>query len=381
MAQEINVDSWRETRRARGEGTISKLPDGTWRARVQYSQPNGKRSDKSKTVKTKTLARDALRELRDAVRGIEAGTKSPQRNHTFGDLVTYYLKEHVNKTVILNPEGRKIAGRKSILPVRSDVQALANYFHQYRLTNITYEDCRKFREDSLKSVTRRGTLRSVASTNKQVARLSAMLRVAVHLGWLSQSPFDGQKPLVNKSHETCRERVLSRAEEVLLLEACTGKRGHLRGLLIAALDTGMRRGEMFKLDWSDVDFHKRRLTLRASTTKTERSRIIPISNRLLVELTRLRDAGTGVGTVFGIRTDVKKAFKAACNEAGITAFTLHDCRHTYVTKVLDAGVPPHIVQQTTGHSTLEMLARYANRTETADEQLLRVLNAPPPQDL
>src|SRR5439155_8639989 len=80
-------------------------------------------------------------------------------------------------------------------------------------------------------------------------------------------------PLISIADERKRERILTRDEELRLLAACENRyQKHLRPILICALDTGMRRGEIFGLKWSDVDFEERILTIRPFNTKTMKDR-------------------------------------------------------------------------------------------------------------
>ena len=163
-----------------------------------------------------------------------------------------------------------------------------------------------------------------------------------------------------------RERILTREEETRLLVACTtpesqGKRSHLRPLLIMALDTGMRRGEIVKLKWSDVDFERRSISVRATTTKTLRPRTIGMTSRLHAELLARWGASeqNADALVFGM-ADVKKSFAAACKAAGIEGFRLHDARHTAITRMIRAGMPAGEVMKISGHTQMTTFARYVN---------------------
>jgi integrase len=89
--------------------------------------------------------------------------------------------------------------------------------------------------------------------------------------------------------ENKRERILTREEEMKLLSACdTPQRAHLKGIVICALDTGMRQGEIFSLRWRDVDLENGLLTIQAFHTKTMKERQVAITTRLKLELERLR---------------------------------------------------------------------------------------------
>jgi integrase len=128
----------------------------------------------------------------------------------------------------------------------------------------------------------------------------------------------------------------------------------------------MRRGEMIQLEWSDVDFENRVIAVRAMTTKTARSRIVPISRRLLEELKALyAKKGTGEESVFGISDNVKNAFASACREAGVENFRLHDCRHTAITRMIQAGMAPMQVMKISGHTQMFTFARYVNADDDA----------------
>lgn len=106
-------------------------------------------------------------------------------------------------------------------------------------------------------------------------------------------------------------------------------RSHLRPILICALDTGMRRGEILSLRWSDVDFEERLLTIRAFNTKTMKERQVSLTTRLALELERLWDASPRVRDqlVFGFTNNVKNSFRSVRTEAGLPDIRFHDLRH------------------------------------------------------
>src|SRR6266542_3432717 len=108
-------------------------------------------------------------------------------------------------------------------------------------------------------------------------------------GIIQVSPFErASTPLISKALETRRTRVLSDDEEKRLLAACdTTARRHLIPVIIAAIDTGARKGELLAVRWSDVDSKQRTITLRSETTKTQQTRAVPMSNRLYNALNEL----------------------------------------------------------------------------------------------
>jgi len=111
-------------------------------------------------------------------------------------------------------------------------------------------------------------------------------------------------------------------------------RKHLRAILICALDTGMRRGEILSLKWSDVDFEERVLTIRAFNTKTMKERQVSLTTRLTLELEKLWDASPKGRDqiVFGFTNNVKNSFRSVRTEAGLPEIRFHDLRHTAATR-------------------------------------------------
>lgn len=129
--------------------------------------------------------------------------------------------------------------------------------------------------------------------------MRAILRFAIQNGWLKQSPFDLGTPLISTFHDVKRERTLSFEEEQRFLLGCeaereisyerggkiiksklTGGRRLLKSLVITALDTAMRKGELLALRWIDVDFTKGIVTVTAFNSKTSKPREIGMTPRV-----------------------------------------------------------------------------------------------------
>lgn len=136
---------------------------------------------------------------------------------------------------------------------------------------------------------------------------------------------------------------------------------------MTALDTGMRRGELLKLVWPDVDFALDLIRVRATNTKTERPRTIGMTPRVREALLALRKIAPPnyEGLVFGIKDTVKNAFLSALREAGIEDFRFHDCRHTAITRMIQAGIPATETMKISGHTQFVTFARYVNINEQA----------------
>lgn len=175
-----------------------------------------------------------------------------------------------------------------------------------------------------------------------------------------------------KADEMNHRKVLSFEEEKRILALCTGPRAICRTILITALDTGMRRGELFKMKWHDIDWKNRWIYVRAENSKTMRERVVPISNRMFDALSFLRKEtaeklGERIGdrTVFGMTGWVQKQIKLLAAEANVPDFRLHDCRHTFATRLIQAGMPPDSVARLLGQSRLHSTYRHIRQDDPA----------------
>ena len=183
-----------------------------------------------------------------------------------------------------------------------------------------------------------------------------MFRKAQEWGKALDNPVKHQRPLrVNNG----RLRYLSLEEMQRLLAVADGV---LHPILIAALYTGLRRSELFRLTWQDVDF--KRGLMRVLHTKNGEGREIPMTDILrdtLQQLPRRLNSDyvfpgkTGHGLV-----DIRKRFNRALREAGIEAFVFHDLRHTFASHLVMAGVDLMTVKEFLGHKDIKMTLRYAH---------------------
>src|SRR5690242_541138 len=217
-----------------------------------------------------------------------------------------------------------------------------------------------------------------------------MLNDAVTNDWLVRSPFSKAKKgeLIGIAHEAKRQVVLSSENEDKLLQACsTSKRRHLRAMIIAAIDTGCRQGELRRLRWSNVDFQANTLRVTSYKGKTVNRRLVPITDRLRAALLdlrakpsvaafrKLRTGETADNTlVLGVVDNVKKSFDAARQEAGLSHIRFHDLRHTAGTFLAYGGMNIALVAEILGHSDPKTTRRYINVTVDTVEAARDILN-------
>ena len=353
-----------EKKRKRASNRYWREIKGNLYARLQYKDESGKRREKLKRIADKRTARTVVEEMRRELK-THGEELFQSEKMTFERFAQIYKKSKLTPAVFEN--GIKISGRKS--NVDWALNALIDFFGSKRLQKIKVKDIENYKHVRLNETTRLGTKRKISTVNRELSVLRTMFNFALQNDWIIQNPFSKAKGLIAVSAETERDRVLSPEEEQRLLDACVDKRAHLKPILICALDTAMRRGEIFKLQWKDVNFTSNEIYISQTNTKTEDSRIVGITSRLREELVNLwevspKDEDT---LVFGITNTIQNSFRTASRIADIKDFRFHDCRHTATTRMIAAGSPHTEVMKITGHTQIKTFLRYLNITpETAN---------------
>ena len=189
-----------------------------------------------------------------------------------------------------------------------------------------------------------------ATLNRDIEVLRHLLYWAVDEGFLTANPI--ARVRLPKQRRKPRP-ILSLAEEAKLLDAAAP---HLRQLIVAALDSGMRRGELLTQLTEHIDLTRRVLLVTHSKTPGGEAREIPLTARLtelLVTLARQKPEGL-VFTFKGRPIHkIKTAWKAAIRRAGIRYLRFHDLRHTFNTRLMEAGVVQDVRKALMGHSSGE----------------------------
>jgi integrase len=298
-----------------------------------------------------------------------------------GELMTFNtLADFFEKTYLKEPQyvdGRKVAGLRDWYNFKLRLVVLKEHFGKRKLRSITYGDIERFRAIRLQTPTRHDKQRSIATVNRELSMLRRVLNVAAQNGWITRNPFTGGKSLIAPGDEKPRERIITKEEESRLLAACTGMRAHLRPIIICALDTGMRRGEILKLKWGDIDFTNRIITVRAFNTKTMRERQVAVTERLAGQMESLYQLSTKEPNAlcFGIVDNVKKSFNTVRRLAGLLDVRFHDLRHTHATRLVSAHIPLSEVGRVLGHTQVNTTYRYVNANVDTARRAAAVLDA------
>lgn len=198
--------------------------------------------------------------------------------------------------------------------------------------------------------------RKPATVNRELTCLKTMFSWAIK----------GKKASVNPVKEVkffkvnnTRIRYLQIDEIDKLIENCDG---HTKPIVVVAVNTGMRRGEILNLQWKDIDFNEGIIFIEIA--KNNERREIPM-NSMIYDLLREQQTESKSKYVFCNKNgvpfgNVRKSYATALKKSGIQNFRFHDLRHTFASHLIMSGVDLTTVKELLGHKTINMTMRYAH---------------------
>jgi integrase len=231
--------------------------------------------------------------------------------------------------------------------------------------------------------------------NRNLERLHAVMSKAIEWKVLTTHPF-AVKQL--KTDRTGRVRYLDENEEQRLRDALVSREDtlrserdsfntwraarhkpqlpprnaayvdHLRPIVLLALNTGMRRGELFHLKWTDVNLNTGWLVVGGSTSKNKQTRRLPLNREAMavIEMWRQQPLCNRANPyVFPGEDDrplttITKAWRGVRKQAALPDFHFHDLRHHFASRLVQSGVDLNTVRELLGHADLKMVLRYAH---------------------
>ena len=244
--------------------------------------------------------------------------------------------------------------QKGFKSKKCSIKRLVTQFGSLTLSQLKTQAVERYQSDLLKEGLK------PSSTNRILTTLKHMFTKAVEWEMATEESLKRVRKVKLLQEHNRRLRFLSKEEIVNLIDACDL---HLRPIVITALNTGMRKGEILTLVWDQVDL-KHGFILLVNTKNGER-REIPINQTLRDALSALPRHITSPyvfwqGEEGKLFKDVKRSFNSACRRAGIKDFHFHDLRHTFASHLVMAGVDITTVKELLGHKTLAMTMRYAH---------------------
>jgi integrase len=333
-------------------------------------------------VTTLEMARGRANEvLADAAKnGTPAVAKPKAKVATFKT----FLDEHYAPWV----EAERKAGKSTV----ANLRAQFGEFDNKAMTDISAWLIEKFKARRLKAGI------SPVTVNRDLDRIRAALNKAVEWKMLDSNPIAGVKR--SKVEDEARVRFLDADDEARLRRSLAAReldrrrrrasgnahaqaRGHeprpewaadeytdhLMPLVLLAMNTGLRRGELLGLSWEAIDRKAKRLKVAAATAKSQRVRYVPLNTEAAEVIECLhKHSPQKVGLVFAgaggaAMTHVKRSWEGVVLAANLADFHFHDLRHHFASKLVMAGVDLYAVKELLGHSDFAMTQRYAHLSQ------------------
>lgn len=322
----------------------------------------------TETFERKTDARRWIQQTESAIREGRYFRTVESKKHTLSELINRYIEQ------VLPRKPKSEAKQLSQLIWWKD--QIGSHF----LSDVTPALIAEQRDKLLNGITYRGTKRSPSTVVRYLAALSHAFRIAVQeWGWLDDNPM---RKVSKPGEPSGRVRYLSNSERKRLLDACKdSKNPYLYIVVVVALATGMRQGEIMNLTWDCVDLEKGRVTLHE--TKNGERRVVTISGyalELLNELECKRRIDTHLlfparkGQKLQKSADLRSPWLVALRKAEITNFRFHDLRHCTASYLAMNGATQMEIAAVLGHKTLQMVKRYSHISEEHSADVLQRMN-------
>jgi integrase len=314
--------------------------------------------NKEKRISTKKkIKSEALIFLTEFEKSLKLKNKRLIKNYTLRD-----LKNEVLKYAITNFDKKTVWEYSNILTKFIDV------ITDIPIKDITVKQIEFFKSERLNSV-------KPATLNKDLGTLKSAFNYALKLNFISENPFNK----VNKITIPDKERLsISEIELNSLLDVIDKK--YFRNIVLFAVNSGLRQGEIINLQWKDIDFSNLTITIRNKATfktKTGKMRIIPLTNKLREILKDIAGNPENVLSINTINPEnyvfkniqgykysgdyITHLFKRYCRKAGLPGkYHFHCLRHTYITNMIRAGININYVKELAGHSEMKTTLIYTH---------------------
>lgn len=306
-----------------------------------YRADGRKKRKREKIGTSKKMALDVLAKRTTQIKEGKWWEIQKQKEIYFGDFAQEFLERHSR----IKRSFRRDEGIVKILNKHFGDKLL------HRITPLMVEDYRKIRLDED---------RAKATVNREVACLKCMFNKAILWDKAKENPV-AKVQLFKEDNMIVR--YLTEDERGSLLKACKlSAATHLYPIVIVALNTGMRKGEILNLRWRDIDLANK--FIHIETSKSGKRRDIPM-NDLLTETLKYGIKSPGSEYVFCDEkgepfTRLDRSFKTALRRAGIRNFRFHDCRHTFSSYWMMSGGDIYKLSKILGHSSVKVTERYAH---------------------
>lgn len=308
------------------------------------------------TFTRRTDAKDWAKKTEIAIKDGKYFKAAEAKKHNFSELAKRYI-EYVD---LRNPK-RKLWAEQYL---EFWIEELGDYV----LSDITKTLIIEKRDKLLTSKGRNVERRTPATVNRYMTMLSHTFTIAINeWEWLEDHPM---RKIAKLPEPRGRIRFLDDDERKRLLIACKDVRGaeNLHLLVVLALSTGARHGELINLRWQHVDLKRRAIVLH--DTKNKERRVLPLARHVFDMLNAHHQARSiATDLVFPAPRKLhaawssRAAWEAALKKAKIEDFRFHDLRHSAASYLAMNGASLAEIAEVLGHKTLAMVKRYAHLSE------------------
>ena len=298
------------------------------------------------------------------------------------------MSQTLDGFLIHNYEPWATSQRKSGVATVKRIRSNFEHLMHRSLNDINLWVIEKWRSEQLKGG-KAGT-----TINRDITALKACLSRAVEWGVLNENPLQKLRPirtdnpsraryLTADEESSLRKTLRDRDEQLCQRRECGNKwrrerhkqelpdlatrffSDYLHPMVLLTVNTGLRRGEVLQLKWSDVDLLQRKLIIRGDNAKSGKTRYVPLNDEALSTLQNWQRSAEAMDWVFpahdgGRMMSIKTSWKRVLKSAAIRDFRWHDLRHHFASRLVMKGVDLNTVRELLGHSDLSMTLRYAH---------------------
>jgi integrase len=199
--------------------------------------------------------------------------------------------------------------------------------------------------------------KATSTRNNSLSLIFSIMRHAVACGLIDESVYDTVRRCKTERAHNERVRYLSAAEERRLMAVLEGE---MRDIVLIALHTGMRRGEILRVEWRWVDLDNG--TIYLPDSKSGRPRAVYLNDVATVVLERRK--GKHDERVFTLKGPaLHKRWRKICEQAKVYGVRFHDLRHTFASRLAMAGARERELMELLGHNSTAMVQRYTHLAE------------------
>jgi integrase len=270
------------------------------------------------------------------------------------------LEDFADEYLELHCKTNNKSWRKSDYPA---LKHLKKHFAGKYMHEITPKDIEQYKAERIKEVSR-------ATVNRALNVLSSLYNRAIEWGKAVDNPM--AKVRLFKVPEK-RIRYLEKEQINRLLTCCCE---HLKPIVVVALHTGMRKGEILGLKWRDIDIQTGIIHL--FDTKNGEKREVPMNDmvrRTIIRVLKNPESQYVFCNKNGKPyTDVRKSFYTALKKSDIVNFRFHDLRHTFASQLVMSGIDLNTVRELLGHKSIEMTLRYSHLSPDHKKRAVDILH-------